>query len=140
MINLDITFFIQLVNFLIVLTVLNLILYRPIRGILKKRAQEMSDRLASVEGFAEQAESKMASYKGALTEARQEAQGVRGTFREEGTAREKEIVEQASEEAGVKLAAAKESIAAEKQTALDALRKDVTRFAKEASGKILSKA
>ena len=140
MINLDITFFIQLVNFLIVLTVLNLILYRPIRGILKKRAQEMSDRLASVEGFAEQAEAKMASYKESLGQAREEAQGVRGSFREEGVGREKEIVEQASEEAGVKLAAAKETIAAEKKTALDALKGEVTRFAKEASGKILSKA
>jgi F-type H+-transporting ATPase subunit b len=140
MINLDITFFIQLVNFLIVLTVLNLILYRPIRGILKKRAQEMSERLAAVEGFADQADAKMASYRESLSQARQDAQGVRVTFREEGVTREKEIVEQASEEAGVKLAAAKETIATEKQAAMDALKGEVTRFAKEASKKILSKA
>jgi F-type H+-transporting ATPase subunit b len=128
------------VNFLIVLTVLNLILYRPIRGILKKRAQEMSERLAAVEGFADQADAKMASYRESLSQARQDAQGVRVTFREEGVTREKEIVEQASEEAGVKLAAAKETIATEKQAAMDALKGEVTRFAKEASKKILSKA
>ena len=74
MTDLDWTFFAQLVNFLIILTVLNLILYRPIRGIIKKRAEVMSEKLSSIEDFAAKAEAKLESYKTALSGALVEAQ------------------------------------------------------------------
>jgi F-type H+-transporting ATPase subunit b len=56
MIDLDWTFFAQLVNFLVILTVLNLILFRPIRGIIKKRAEVMNEKLGSIESFTADAE------------------------------------------------------------------------------------
>ena len=45
MIELNWTFFVQFANFVITLMVLNLVLYRPIRGIIKKRAEAMDQKL-----------------------------------------------------------------------------------------------
>ena len=84
MIDLDWTFFAQLVNFLIILTVLNLILFRPIRGIIKKRAEVMGEKLGSIEAFTAQAESKLENYKASLSGARVEAQQMRVSLKAEG--------------------------------------------------------
>ncbi len=140
MIELNVTFFIQFVNFLITLMVLNLILYRPIRGILKRRAEHLAQRLAEVEDFNTRAEEKLKGYEAALAAARGEAQTARTARQEEGYGEEHKIVEAASTKAASVLGAAREQIASEKDTALTALRGKIDAYAKAATGKILSKA
>ena len=140
MIELNITFFIQLVNFLIVLLVLNLILYRPIRGIIKKRAEIMAARLDEIERFTAQASDRMTAYEQELDNARQQAQDLRMQMKEEGYAEEKKLVEAASVEAGSILKAAKEKIASEKKSAIAALKAQVEKFAQMAAEKILGQA
>ncbi len=140
MIELNVTFFIQFVNFLITLMVLNLILYRPIRGILKRRAEHLANRLAEVEGFNADAEQKLKSYEEALSAARGEAQSVRSSRQEEGYGEEKTIVDGASKEAASFIGAARQEIASETEAALTTLKGKVDEYAKAATGKILSKA
>ncbi len=140
MIELDVTFFIQFVNFLITLMVLNLILYRPIRGILKRRAEHLAARLAEVEGFNAEAAQKLGDYEKALSEARGQAHVVRTGKQEEGHGEEKNIIDGASREAASFISAARQEIASETETALTALTGKVDAYAKEATGKILSKA
>jgi len=140
MIDLDYTFFVQLVNFLVTLTVLNLILYRPIRGIIKKRAEVMSEKLHSIEGFAAEAEVKLVNYKNSLSSARMDAQGIRVALKDEGVTAEGELLAVAAGEAGAKLAAARKEIEAQKQAALKALRNEVSGYAKEVANKVLSRA
>ncbi len=140
MIDLNVTFFIQFVNFLITLMVLNLILYRPIRGILKRRAEHLANRLAEVEGFNADAEQKLKSYQEALSAARGEAQAVRMSRQEEGHGEEKTIVDGAAREAASFISAARKEIASETDTALATLKGKVDEYATAATGKILSKA
>ncbi|MDY0226461.1 F-type H+-transporting ATPase subunit b [Desulfomicrobium apsheronum] len=140
MIDLDYTFFVQLVNFMVILTVLNLILYRPIRGIIKKRAEVMSQKLGSIEDFAAKAEAKLESYKVALSGARVEAQQLRVALKAEGTAVESSVLAEAGAEAAEKVAAARKEIDGQKQTALKALRQEVATYAKNVANKVLSKA
>ncbi|MGE4441151.1 MAG: ATP synthase F0 subunit B [Desulfomicrobium sp.] len=140
MIDLDWTFFAQLVNFLIILTVLNLILYRPIRGIIKKRAEVMSEKLSSIEDFAAKAEAKLESYKTALSGARVEAQQLRVALKTEGVAVESAVLAEAGAEAAEKVAAARKEIDGQKQAALKALRSEVASYAKNVADKVLSKA
>ena len=140
MIELNVTFFIQFVNFLITLMVLNLILYRPIRGILKRRAEHLAKRLAEVEEFNASAEEKLKSYEDALAHARGEAQTARITRQTEGYGEEKVIVEEASTQAASALGIAREQITSETDTALAILRGKIDAYAKAATGKILSKA
>jgi F-type H+-transporting ATPase subunit b len=140
MIDLDYTFFVQLVNFMVILTVLNLILYRPIRGIIKKRAEVMSQKLGSIEDFAAKAEAKLESYKVALSGARVEAQQLRVALKAEGVAVESSVLAEAGAEAAEKVAAARKEIDGQKQTALKALRGEVAEYAKNVANKVLSKA
>jgi F-type H+-transporting ATPase subunit b len=140
MIDLDYTFFVQLVNFMVILTVLNLILYRPIRGIIKKRAEVMSQKLGSIEDFAAKAEAKLESYKVALSGARVEAQQLRVALKAEGVAVESSVLAEAGAEAAEKVAAARKEIDGQKQTALKALRQEVATYAKNVASKVLSKA
>lgn len=140
MIDLDWTFFAQLVNFLIILTVLNLILFRPIRGIIKKRAEVMSEKLGSIEAFTAQAESKLENYKASLSGARVEAQQLRVSLKAEGTEAEAAVLSKAGAEAAEKVAAARKEIDAQKQAALKALRNEVAGYAKNVADKVLSKA
>lgn len=140
MIDLNYTFFVQLVNFLIILTVLNLILFRPIRGIIKKRAEIMSEKLGSIEDFAAKAEAKLESYKTALTGARVEAQQLRMSLRAEGVAVESSVLTEAGAEAAEKVAAARKEIDGQKQAALKVLRSEVSTYAKDVASKVLVKA
>ncbi len=140
MIDLDWTFFAQLVNFLIILTVLNLILFRPIRGIIKKRAEVMSEKLGSIEAFTAQAESKLENYKASLSGARVEAQQLRVSLKAEGSEAEAAVLSKAGAEAAEKVAAARKEIDGQKQAALKALRNEVAGYAKNVADKVLSKA
>jgi len=140
MIDLDWTFFMQLVNFLIILTVLNLILYRPIRGIIKKRAEVMSEKLGSIEDFAAKAEAKLESYKTALSGARVEAQQLRVALKTEGVEVESSVLAKAGAEAAEKVAAARKEIDGQKQAALKALQGKVSGYAKGVADKVLAKA
>lgn len=140
MIDLNWTFFAQLVNFLIILTVLNLILFRPIRGIIKKRGEVMSEKLGSIEAFASKAEGKLESYKSALSAARVEAQQVRVAMKTEGVEAETSMLAKAGAEAAEQVAAARKEIDGQKQAALKALRGEVANYAKNVAEKVLSKA
>jgi len=140
MIDLDYTFFVQLVNFLVILTVLNLILFRPIRGIIKKRAEVMNEKLVSIESFTADAEAKLEDYKTSLSGARVEAQQIRMDLKAQGSEAEAEVLSQAGTEAAEKVAAARKEIESQKQAALKALRGEVAGYAKSVAGKVLSKA
>ncbi|NLY42036.1 MAG: ATP synthase F0 subunit B [Desulfovibrionales bacterium] len=140
MIDLDFTFFVQLVNFLLILSVLNLVLYRPIRGIIKKRAEIMDEKLGSINGFTADAEAKLANYAAALSGSRTEAQAVRMALREEGQAAETDVLSVATNEAAQKIAVARQDIDAQKQSALKALRAEVAGYAKDVAHKVLSRA
>lgn len=140
MIELNITFFIQLVNFFIVLLLLNLILYKPIRGMLRRRAEIMHQKVEDIESFNASAEEKLRSYEQELEQARLKAQEIRQVKKGEGFEEEKQIVQSASQEAMGILQSAREKAKSEKESALAALKKQVDKFAGLAAEKILGKA
>ena len=140
MIELNLTFFIQLVNFLIILAVLNLILLRPIRGILQQRADQMGAQMGAIDRFNTEAESKLQNYEQALEQAREKGAQVRDEFKAEGQGKEQEIIDQASHEASVELEESRQKIASEREAAAKALRKQVKAFAEQATEKIFSRA
>ncbi len=140
MIELNVTFFIQLVNFLIVLLLLNLVLYKPIRGMLRKRAEIMAQKVSQVEAFTGSAEEKMKTYEAELDKARIKAQEIRSDYKGEGFARENEIVDAASGEAVSFVKSARDKVSKEKESAIAKLKKEIDKFAAKATEKILSKA
>ena len=140
MIELNFTFFIQLVNFLIILAVLNLMLLRPIRGILQQRADQMGAQMGAIERFNAEAQNKLQNYEHALEKAREEGAQIRDAHKSEGQGKEHKIIEQASHEASEQLDASRQKIASEQETAAKELRKQVKAFAEQATEKIFSRA
>ena len=84
MIDIDRTFPIQLVNFLITIVGLNVLLIRPIRDKIKERNDLMAGQVGKIEGFNSSAEEKLKGYQTAIDAARQEGLEMRKQMRLEG--------------------------------------------------------
>ena len=140
MIELNITLIIQLVNFLILLALLNVLIYKPIRGIVKERQARMSSDLSDIEDFNQQARSKLEEYQAALDRARKEGAEIRESEKKEAVSEEKDILAAAGEEGASVLNAARKDIEAQSQEARKALSQQVKKYAKLVSDKVLVKA
>ncbi|MBV5350489.1 ATP synthase F0 subunit B, partial [bacterium] len=70
MINLDLAFIIQIVNFGILVLVLNVFLYKPIRAILAQRRQEIQSARERAVAVDEQVQEKVAQYEARLRDAK----------------------------------------------------------------------
>lgn len=138
MIEIDITLVVQFINFVITLVVLNIILVRPIREIIKKRAGVMADLVGETERFTQTADEKLKNYEAALDEARKAGTSERLRYKDEGQSEEKEIVTAASTQAQQQLAQARSEIESQSKTAMDTLKSQVDSLADKAVAKILA--
>ncbi|SDK57438.1 F-type H+-transporting ATPase subunit b [Maridesulfovibrio ferrireducens] len=137
MIDLDISFFIQLANFIITLLVLNLLMFRPIREIIRKRSELMSDQLSKVENFTNSANSKVKDYEVALDGTRREGMDIRNDFKEQGAKEEQALLSAAGKVATVTLKEARAEVASEKGAALKVLDGEIEAFAQKVTAKVL---
>jgi F-type H+-transporting ATPase subunit b len=138
MIDLDTSFYIQFINFVITLVVLNLLLIRPVREIIRKRAEKMSGLLSGAESFTARAEEKLAGYTKSLDEARAAGAEARNALREQGVAQEKQIVDAAAGAAAATLGEAKDRSTKEAAAARESLRAQVGALAQKVADKILA--
>jgi F-type H+-transporting ATPase subunit b len=69
-ISIDYTIMIQAVNFLFLIFILNLLLYKPIIAILEKRQKELDDSQADINRLNETIEKKMAEYEDKVRQAK----------------------------------------------------------------------
>ena len=99
MLDINITLLIQLVNFIVTLVVLDFLLIKPIRGIIKKRRDLASGMLSDAETFTTEAAVKLENYETALAKAREEAAAVREARKGEALARESSLLETARQDA-----------------------------------------
>jgi F-type H+-transporting ATPase subunit b len=138
MIDLNATFFVQFVNFLLILILLNVILIGPIRRMLKKRAEFISTQVDGIDSFTASADTKLKDYQAALDAARQAATAARTAMKEEGVAQEKELLDAAAAEAAAAMKAARGDIAVQTQAAQKALSAQVSGLASKAVAKVLA--
>jgi len=137
MLDINITAIIQVVNFFIAIVVLNYLLIRPIRDIIRQRKEKMDDMLASAEGFAGSANEQLADYQSSLSRARQEAAAARASARTVALSEQQDIMAEASKRAQEQLAQAKQSLLAEMQSARTVLTGQVKPLATKAVNKML---
>ncbi|TVR00773.1 MAG: hypothetical protein EA399_03570 [Desulfovibrionales bacterium] len=137
MIDVNISVFIQLINFFIVLAVLNAVLYRPIRAVIKKRAQRMALQLRDVENFTAQAQEKMGAYTSALTAAQQQGVEIRTNLKAEGYQEESTMLESANKAAAQELKAARDDAASQVRSGIKTLTPRVDGYAKKVTEKVV---
>jgi len=139
MLSIDSSVIIQIANFLILLFLLNIILYRPIRKVLSQRNQEMS----GLEHRAADLEAKALEYSNSLEEnlasARKLGFRERESLRAEGLELEKKMYQEATASAGSKMEEARKSMEMRAAEIRSALEKEIGLFSKELAEKILGR-
>mgnify|MGYP003592716123 CR=1 FL=1 len=137
MIDLDVTLFIQLANFLFTLVVLNFLLIRPVRQQIAARSALTSGYLSDIEKFNAEAAMKVSAYELSLAEARAKASLTRDALRAEGQTQEQALIQTAQSEAQAYLQSSKAQVAADAKAAMNTLLSQVNVYAAKAVDKIL---
>jgi F-type H+-transporting ATPase subunit b len=138
-ITLDLTFVIQLVNFLVLMLVLNIFLYKPIRKV-------MADRKGQIDGAKERAaavdkdvQEKMALYETRLREIKSKAGAEREVLRGDALREEAAILEKARKEAADSLSSIKAKVAKETVEAKEYLTVQARSLSLEICEKVLGR-
>lgn len=139
MINIDLAFVIQLINFLVLLAVLNVLLYKPIRKVLAERHGKIADAKSRAEGVDQDVQVKMAEYEARLKEMKSGAADERGALVKEAQAEEATILEAARKDASATLAAIKERVAKEAADARTILQEQAKLLSVDICEKVLGR-
>ena len=139
MLNIDGTLFIQIVNFILLLLVLNLILFRPIRKVLARREDEMNSRQTTIDEFQEQAEKNEKDIEEGVVEARKEGYAEKEALKTQGLEGERDILQEAGGGVEQKLNVAKQEIESKIAVARKTLEDQVAGFSDELAQKILGR-
>ncbi|PKN27180.1 MAG: hypothetical protein CVU64_16385 [Deltaproteobacteria bacterium HGW-Deltaproteobacteria-21] len=139
MLSIDSSVFIQIANFLILLFLLNIILFRPIRKVLSQRNQEMN---VLAHGAAD-LEAKGLEYSSSLEEnlasARKLGFRERDGLRGEGLEVEKKMYQEATASAGSKMEEARKRMEMRAGEIRTTLEKEIGIFSQELAEKILGR-
>ena len=137
MLDLNITLLFQLVNFFVALILLNVLLIRPIRNIIRQRKSVVDGMGSEADSFEEQAAQRLADYEAQLQGARQEAGKNRAEARAAGAAEQAALVSAAQQEAQTIMAQARETLRGEADAAMSQLRGRIDEFADKAVARVL---
>ena len=139
MLNIDGTLFLQIINFLVLLLILNLILFKPIRRILSQRQEEMNSRQKTIDDYQDQAGKSEKGIEEGMVQARKEGYTEKETLKAQGLEEEKGILQEAGAGVEKKLGAAKEEIEAKIAAARETLEAQIGSFSDELAQKILGR-
>ena len=127
----------QVLNFLLLLYVLNRLLFKPLLARMDERSAKISKGLEDAETAARDRELAAAEREAAVAEARKEANEMLARANKIAEDTRNEILETARAEADKVTQRAREEITAEKEKAMSELRAQVADLALEAAGKLV---
>jgi F-type H+-transporting ATPase subunit b len=139
MLNIDGTLILQIANFLVLLLILNLILFKPIRRILSQREQEMASRRKTIEDYQGRVAQREKEIDEGKVQARKEGFSTKEGLKNQGLEEEKRVLQEAGAAVEKKLDAAKKDIDAKLVAAREALEDQIAGFSKDLAQKILGR-
>lgn len=137
MLELNKWFFVLLINFLVLLYILNIILFKPILKVLKDRDTSVKDLLSQAKEMEQKREDAISRMNQELQAARIKARERFEEIRKEGLERQKTLLDEANRQALEMIGKAKEEIRVEADKARKRLREDVDRFSEEIVRKLV---
>lgn len=140
MVSIDGSVFIQIVNFLVLIFLMNMVCYKPIRKILLERKSKVDGLEGSIETLSGDAVEKDQAYSDGLRSARAKGQKEKEAMMDAASAEEKALVTKITEDAQAELNEIKAKIAKETDTVRVALQQEVDTFAGAITEKILGRA
>lgn len=139
MIQIDMTFFASVLNFLLLTALLTFFLYRPVRKFMMDRQDRIKRSLEeAAQSRAESAKMKQ-EYEARLAQASREAQDIIEKAVVQGERAQAEILDAARKEAKAVLERARAEAARERQVAFEALREDIVDLVISTAGVVAGK-
>lgn len=133
------TVFIQIANFLFLLFLLNILLYKPIRKILGRRSEEVNSLQETIEGFQNRSDQSFKELEENLAGARNEGYKQKENLKNAGVEEEKKALQEAISSTEEKIGKAKDEIERNAARARQSLEAEVRLFSKELAEKILGR-
>jgi F-type H+-transporting ATPase subunit b len=135
----DYTLFLQLANFLFLLFILNIILYRPVRRILGKRKAEIDGLQNSVNELEGNANRFAGELEESKAKARKTGYQEKESLKNQGLEEEKTLLKEAASASGERMGQARTEMEKKFLEARGALEKELHLFSKELAEKILGR-
>lgn len=139
MIDIDWTLIAQIINFLVLVYLLNLFLFRPIRQSLKARLARMQADEAAAAQLAEQGQGINGEIQENLTMARRQGLGQKEALRQEGAQAEASLLEKVKQEVDAEWARVEKKIKEDMEKARKSLKGQAQSFAQIMAAKILGR-
>ncbi len=139
MVSVDGSIVIQIVNFLLLMWILNMVLYRPIRKIVLERKDKVDGLSSGIEDSADQVKAKEVAYAEGIRQARSAGQKEKEALIQAAAEEERVIIGKINESAQAELKKVKENIAQEVGGVKAALEKEIDAFADAIGQKILGR-
>ncbi|MCK4534156.1 MAG: ATP synthase F0 subunit B [Syntrophobacterales bacterium] len=139
MVELNYTVWIQMANFLLLILLLNVLLYKPVLKIIEKRNKKIEESNEEVRSLDETIERKMARYEEKIRQARTEAAAQRDEIEKEGTEQGEVITGKVRNEISKKMEDFKADLQKEAGEARGVLRDQTRAIAGEISEKVLGR-
>ncbi|TAL26117.1 MAG: hypothetical protein EPN94_03815 [Nitrospirae bacterium] len=130
-------FLILLANFLGLLFLLNIILFKPLLKLFKEREDNVNGALGAAKDMTQRKDETIAKLNKDLADARNKAKETFEVLKAEGADTQKEVFSKAEAEAAVILQKARQELKAEAEKARQALKADVDKFSDEIVRKLV---
>lgn len=139
MIDIDWTLYAQLINFLLLVFLLNVVLFRPIRSIIRDRQAKILAQEAEINLLSDQGLGLEDEIKEKLVEARRAGAGAREDLKQEGAQAEATLLEEVKRQVEVEWATVEKKIKADMAKARASLQTQSQSFAQLLATKILGR-
>lgn len=140
MVSVDWSIALQIVNFLVLIFLMNMVLYKPIRKILRERKEKISGLEQSIESLDGNAQEQDKAYGSGIKAARAKGQKEKEALMQTATDEEREIIDKINAKAQAELAEIKAKITEDTEAVRTALKDEVDNFADAITQKILGRA
>lgn len=139
MIELNWTIALQFVNFIVLMGLLHVLLYRPLRTLLAERKATIDGGHARARELKEQIEEKMARYQEQLQQAKRQGNEEKAALRAAAAKEEAEILGAAHAVASDRLQAIRAQVTSEAEQARNVLRAESTGLATQVAARVLGR-
>lgn len=139
MIDLNATFFAQILNFLILVAILRALCYKPVVRMIKAREDKIAESLAKADSDVAEAESLKKDYQAQLAEAREKAQAIVDKAEKVAASNRETSLQDTKREIEQMKKAAQAEIQRDRERAADQLRKEIVALSLLAAGKVVEK-
>jgi len=140
MVSVDASVFIQIVNFIFLIFVLNIVLYKPIRKVLIQRKEKITGLEQGIDAADRDAKEKDDAFMSGVKDARVNGLKEKEILLQEASGEEKKILEKINKKAQEDLAEVREKIAKNAESVGKSLHQELDVFANEIGQKILGRA